>query len=134
MRRHLPLLTATRSRRRWAVPCVVVVLLGAACWLHAETSGPAPSSKAPDLAPSRPAPREWNLRQTPVVEVVKRVRGAVVNIHSERNAQGTRTDEFFSLTPSQNRVNGMGTGIVIDPRGFILTNQHVVEDVHTLRV
>jgi serine protease Do len=28
----------------------------------------------------------------------------------------------------------MGTGIVIDPRGYIITNQHVVDDVSTLRV
>ena len=41
---------------------------------------------------------------------------------------------MFSLTPSQNRVNGMGTGIVVDPRGYIITNQHVVDDVSLLRV
>ena len=28
----------------------------------------------------------------------------------------------------------MGTGIIIDPRGYIITNQHVVEDVNSLRV
>src|SRR4029077_8652466 len=34
----------------------------------------------------------------------------------------------------QNRVNGMGTGIIIDPRGYIVTNQHVVEDVNLIRI
>src|SRR5262249_860449 len=38
------------------------------------------------------------------------------------------------LAPSQHRVNGMGTGIIIDPRGYIITNQHVVEDVNVIRV
>jgi len=52
-----------------------------------------------------------------VVEVVKRVRAAVVNIHSERTVNGPNTEELFSHSASQNRVNGMGTGIVIDPRG-----------------
>src|SRR5262249_10808566 len=33
-----------------------------------------------------------------------------------------------------NRVNGMGTGIIIDPRGYIVTNQHVIEDVSVLRI
>ena len=28
----------------------------------------------------------------------------------------------------------MGTGIVLDPRGYMLTNYHVVDDVHSLRV
>jgi serine protease Do len=78
--------------------------------------------------------RDWSLRQTPVVDVVRRVRDAVVNIHSERTAQGPLTDELFGTSPSQSRVNGMGTGIVIDPRGYLLTNYHVVEDVSVLRV
>ena len=32
------------------------------------------------------------------------------------------------------RVNGMGTGVVIDPRGYILTNYHVVEGVREIQV
>src|SRR5579872_5831307 len=28
----------------------------------------------------------------------------------------------------------MGTGIIIDPRGYIVTNQHVVEDVNVIRI
>lgn len=74
-----------------------------------------------------------NLRRTALVEVVERTKAAVVDIHSERTVKGSTTDEF-SLTPSQSRVNGMGSGIVIDPRGYIITNQHVVEDVNLLRV
>jgi serine protease Do len=70
-------------------------------------------------------------RRTNVVAAVERVKGAVVNIHSERSVPGT---DLYGLTSSQNRVNGMGTGIVIDPRGYIVTNQHVVDDVSLLRV
>jgi serine protease Do len=73
-------------------------------------------------------------RHTPVVDVVKRVRAAVVNIHSERTVQAPATEEMFALTPSQNRINGMGTGIIIDARGYIITNHHVVEDVNLIRV
>jgi serine protease Do len=76
--------------------------------------------------------RDWNPRRTPVVDAVKRVRAAVVNIHSEKNVQGT--DELFTGSSAQNRINGMGTGIIIDARGYILTNYHVVEDVSLLRV
>ena len=76
-----------------------------------------------------------NPRRTPVVEVVERVRGAVVNIHSERTTGTIERDEVFvGLAPAQNRVNGMGTGIIIDPRGYIVTNQHVVDDVQLIRV
>jgi serine protease Do len=92
---------------------------------------PALRAQEPPLA--RPS-RDWTLRQTPVVDVVKRVRDAVVNIHSERTVRGPASDELFALAPSQNRVNGMGTGVLIDPRGYIVTNHHVIEDVNLLRV
>lgn len=90
---------------------------------------PKPRTETPNSAP-----RSWNLRQTPVVDVVRRVRDAVVNIHSERTVRATGVDEIFSNTGSQSRVNGMGTGILIDPRGYIITNQHVVEDVALIRI
>ncbi len=104
----------------------VVLCLAAA--LHAEPG--LSSSSAP------PSPhRDWNLRQTPVVEAVKRVRAAVVNIHSERTVSAQATnEELLALAPSQSRVNGMGTGIIIDPRGYIITNQHVVDEVSVIRV
>jgi serine protease Do len=73
-------------------------------------------------------------RRSSVVEAVERARGAVVNIHSERTVMGPASEELFSLSPSQNRINGMGTGVLLDPRGYIVTNHHVVEDVHVLRV
>lgn len=75
-----------------------------------------------------------NPRRTAVVEVVEKVRAAVVNIHSERTVKGPASEDLFALSPSQHRVNGMGTGILIDPRGYIITNQHVVEDVNVIRV
>jgi serine protease Do len=85
-------------------------------------------------AGAAPVSRSWNLRQTPIVDVVRRVRDAVVNIHSERTVRGPAAEELFALAPSQHRVNGMGTGILIDPRGYVITNQHVVEDVSLIRV
>ena len=73
-------------------------------------------------------------RRSPVVEVVEKSKSAVVNILSERNATAN-TDEPFGPPPaSAQKVNGMGSGIIIDSRGYIITNHHVVEDVTTLRV
>ncbi len=110
-------------------PSLLAILVLTAPLAAAEPvlTGPAP-------LPPPVASRDWNPRNTPVVEVVKRVRNAVVNIHSERTAMGNNTDELLALAPSQNRINGMGTGIIIDPRGYILTNQHVVEEVNSLRI
>jgi serine protease Do len=105
--------------------------LTAAVFGHDPTVVSAPPP--PAAAAVRPVSRDWNLRQTPIVDAVKRVRAAVVNIHSERTVAMT-AEQLFSTAPTQNRINGMGTGILIDPRGYIITNQHVVDEVNTLRV
>src|SRR5262249_59443688 len=107
-------------------------LMGVALWAGLSTAAPA---RAADPGAKDPAPRApANPRRTPVVDVVERVRGAVVNSDSERTVQALNPEDLFAVAPSQNRVNGMGTGIVIDPRGYIVTNHHVVEDVNLLRV
>jgi serine protease Do len=108
-----------------------VSLLVAGTYLAAQVPSidPSPSGTGKNLR------RDWSLRQTPVVDAVRRIRDAVVNIHSERTSRGPNfADELFTLSPSQSRVNGMGTGIIIDPRGYIITNQHVVDDVQSIRV
>ncbi|GIW78252.1 MAG: serine protease [Gemmatales bacterium] len=75
-----------------------------------------------------------NPRRTPVVEAVARVQDAVVNIHSERTVENNKVHELFSHSPLQNRINGMGTGIVIDERGYIVTNYHVVANVNMIEI
>ena len=71
-------------------------------------------------------------RRTATVEVCEHARGAIVNIHSERSMQPS-SEEMFGVAP-QSRVNGMGTGIIIDPRGYVVTNHHVIDDVDVIRV
>lgn len=74
-------------------------------------------------------------RRDELVSVVDRVKASVVNIHSERTVQGDNShDPFRSAVMTPQRVNGMGTGIVLDPRGYVVTNYHVVDDVQSLRV
>src|SRR5436309_880010 len=98
---------------------------------------PAIPAQEPPLAepPTRAARTRLENRRTPVVDLVARVKGAVVNIHSERTVQSSASPpEHLALAPSQSRINGMGTGILIDPRGYIVTNYHVIEDVNVIRV
>jgi serine protease Do len=82
-----------------------------------------------------PAVKGNSARRSPAVQVVERVKASVVNIHSERTVTDARDFERkLDVSPTQHRVNGMGTGIVIDPRGYLITNHHVVDDVYSLRV
>src|SRR5690606_30623902 len=43
----------------------------------------------------------------------------------------------WPFSPEENqrpRVSGMGTGVIIDDRGYVLTNQHVVDQVQGIEV
>jgi serine protease Do len=71
-------------------------------------------------------------RETPIVKAVQRVRGAVVNIRGEKTVPATASQ--VANADAGRRVNGMGTGVVIDPRGYIVTNHHVVDGVRDIQV
>ncbi|MBN2578420.1 MAG: trypsin-like peptidase domain-containing protein [Pirellulales bacterium] len=72
------------------------------------------------------------LRRSPIVKAVQSARLSVVNIRGEKMLDPAATQ---SLSAEGNRrVNGMGTGVVIDHRGYIVTNYHVVEGVREIQV
>jgi serine protease Do len=72
------------------------------------------------------------LRQSPIVKAVQQAEPSVVNIHGRKTVRA----ETASLGSGEGmrQVNGMGTGVVIDSRGYILTNYHVVEGVSNIQV
>ncbi len=72
------------------------------------------------------------LRQTPIVKAVQNARPSVVNIRGEKTIP--RSGALTPHSGESQRVNGMGTGVVIDPRGYILTNHHVVDGVRQIQV
>ena len=61
-----------------------------------------------------------------IINAVQGVSKSVVNIASVRMMQ----DQLFRVFP----VQGVGSGIVIDTRGHILTNNHVIDGTDRLRV
>jgi len=69
---------------------------------------------------------------TPIVKAVQQAAPAVVNIQGEKTIPVA--DFSGGSVEGVRRVNGMGTGVVIDPRGYILTNHHVVAGVRQIQV
>ena len=68
-------------------------------------------------------------RRTAIVMAIESQRDSVVNIHGQKLVGGDDGTEG-----EMRRVNGMGTGVVIDPRGYAVTNYHVVEGVRRIEV
>lgn len=73
-------------------------------------------------------------RRTAVVDAVAKIQPAVVSIASEKlSASNAR----WPISPDESakaRVSGMGTGVIVDGRGYILTNHHVVDRVEGIEV
>ncbi len=71
---------------------------------------------------------------TPLVKAVQAARPSIVNIHGEKLVAPDFAPGTTPSTDARRRVNGMGTGVVIDERGYIITNHHVVDGVRRILV
>jgi len=82
----------------------------------------------------------------PAVLALAKVLPAVVNINTERVVRRTVRDpvedfyaQFFGYYRGQPReirqtVQSLGSGFIVDPAGYIVTNQHVVERAADLKI
>jgi len=84
------------------------------------------------------------------IEIAKRVTPAVVNISTTRVVKGRQdadpfNDPFFRRffgerpferqgPPRQRRSQGLGSGVIVDPSGVIITNNHVVANADEVEV
>jgi serine protease Do len=85
-------------------------------------------------APARRGLAASESRRTAIVEAVEKVHQSVVSISSEKKAESHSRWPFSQEENQQPRVSGMGSGVLIDRRGYILTNHHVVDKVQGIMV
>lgn len=109
--------------------CVAVMVAGA--WVAGLLCQPPGAMAQPGI----------NLRETVTVEVVRRAKGAVVYITAEkvaaRSVSPFGNDPFFGHIGRQTileRQNSLGSGFVIHERGYIVTNNHVIDRARQIRV
>jgi len=102
---------------------------------------------AAGVLPATPATRAAD-RRTPVVAAVERVRAAVVNVAAEELVRirepsrggDTMAELLFGdlfERPRYRRgyqVTSLGSGVIVSPEGYVLTNNHVVERGARFRV
>ncbi len=80
-----------------------------------------------------------NSRRSPVVQVVEKVSPAVVYVGTvqvvETRFRGRGFDDFFFGPQEERRaVEGLGSGVIIDPSGIIVTNDHVIRGASQIHV
>jgi S1-C subfamily serine protease len=91
----------------------------------------------------------WALspQEEPIVKAVEKVRPAVVNIYTERIVEQQVTDPFDAYMNQffgggmargnrilQTPVRNLGSGVIIRPDGYIVTNQHVASRADKLKI
>src|SRR5678815_6073635 len=80
-------------------------------------------------------------RRSPVVDVVQKVGPAVVFIGTEqvvdRRMRGSPLEELLlgdGRRPQRQTVQSLGSGVIIDPSGTIVTNDHVIRGASAVHV
>ena len=74
-------------------------------------------------------------RRTPVVSVVERVSPSVVNISAESIVR--EVDPFFGNFfggSRQRKSQSLGSGLIVDASGLVVTNEHVIEGASKILV
>jgi len=126
-------MTAANTSRRARIILAALVLLLGAFWVGAQF-GPRQPTDVEALplggstTPKSIAQRDAALTEDEAINVriYRQVSPAVANILTK----ATEYDFFMDPVP----VEGAGSGFVIDPRGYILTNFHVVEGAQSIEV
>src|SRR5213595_2870934 len=132
---------APKSARTVLLASALFAFLGGGFWLHALLTTPPPAGGSGPLGPANTA----EALQSAFVSVAERVRPAVVHIGTVQVARLRRPpalgpfaddpafkdffDQFFGRGPGRREEfhqAGLGSGVIIDNRGYVLTNLHVV--------
>jgi len=90
--------------------------------------------------------KDQNKRRTPLVVAAEKVSPAVVNIYTSETGRSSRNpfrdfgnnifDQFFNdfFSQNQNNKKSLGSGVLINKEGYIITNEHVVARASEIHV
>ncbi len=126
-----------REKGVWQVLLIIFILgaliggfigsVGGYYFLH-KNSFASSETKINNVVPTQEVyiPSSLGAFEKDIVTVIKKSMPAVVNISTITLVE----DFFFGVYPS----SGVGSGFIIDPKGYILTNYHVVEGARKIDV
>src|SRR5579859_3706908 len=115
------------------LPRIAVFILAVLC--------PLPAAMSAALAQQRQVPASAAQLELSFAPVVKRVAPAVVNVYAARivaNNNPFLADpffrQFFGAVPREQVERSLGSGVIIDPAGLVVTNYHVIDGASQIKV
>lgn len=120
----------SESRRFFLITTGFVVSFLAGSWLAPRIRIEWEPGPLPQQAVAQPISRARVTADEPVARAVELASPSVVNIDTVKRV--VRDDWFFG--PETQESRGAGSGVVIDSRGYILTNEHVVSGAEQITV
>jgi serine protease Do len=116
-----------QARAAYALLAALLVWSVGAAAAQAQTAVAAPrSDSATSPAPAIPGPIPESY---PWMRLAEALTPAVVNVRTSSEAPRSRAEE---TRPRQTR--GLGSGFVVDPGGYIVTNHHVIDGARSIEV
>jgi Do/DeqQ family serine protease len=99
----------------------------------------------PSLSQARVVPESRAQVQLSVAPVVRQAAPAVVNVYGarvEKRSRNRNMDEFFERffgddapgVPRGRSQTSLGSGVIVDPSGLVVTNNHVIENMNEVKV
>src|SRR5262245_39528501 len=130
----MPTMKAAWNRRRWTRPVaaltLVVALVGVGIGLGHTADRPLWSERTIETPPApNPAPN-W-------VQLARELKPAVVNVNTKRTASAGEQNPFpppFGGRRPGRPQRGLGSGFIVNPAGYVITNNHVIEGASEIKV
>jgi Do/DeqQ family serine protease len=128
---------------------ILALAFGAASLLSAQACSqdtaapvePAAQTQAAPVQAERVAPQSQGQVQLSFAPIVREAAPAVVNVYSRRVisqrtpfAGDPMFERFFGPQVREREVQSLGSGVIVEASGIIVTNNHVVEGAQDLRV
>ncbi|MBL0403053.1 DegQ family serine endoprotease [Microvirga aerilata] len=117
-------------RSSFRLPLVALALVLGAAGSEAQTQRAVPESRA-----------QVQLSFAPIV---RQTAGAVVNVYASRSErrQNAAMEEYFRRffgdnapgVPRGRSQSSLGSGVIVDPAGLVITNNHVIENMNEVKV
>jgi Do/DeqQ family serine protease len=92
-------------------------------------------------AQERQVPTSSAELQLSFAPIVKRVAPAVVNVYAQHVVENNNPfladpffRQFFGAAPSQQVERSLGSGVIVNPAGLVVTNYHVIEGASEVKV